>query len=391
MTGALFLWGWLLAAPPGPPPPGVGPLLATVEQAIAAGDGPAALAAVEGWDGPAHPLVALARGHALSLAGRHPDAIAAYRAALAGQPDLREAGLGLIGALARAEDWAGLCAELPRWMHLADAEQRTVRLWLAAALGAGDMLLAEEVARRGLVRWPGDEQLRRGLAHALLATDRPRAAAAALRRLLDAHPDDAGLWQRLATADPTLARPALEAAVLVAPDDREARARLVTAQLAAGQTAAALRYAAPLASGPDRVLAVRAAVAAGDVDQAAAWLEGVADRTPEVRRLRARVALARGDRATARRELSALLAIGQTDVRIRLAALERAAGALDRAEALLRQAVAAADPGPAALHLAHLLIQRGQRGPARRVLRAQVARAPGDDAARALLDALEGS
>lgn len=370
-------------------PPQVAALLDAVQTAAGAGDAAAAMAAVEGYTGPAHPLAALARGHALTLAERHAEAAEAYRAALAGDADLRPAGLGLVGALARLERWEELTAELPRWVHAAEADDRTLRLWLAAALGAGDALLAEEIARRGMVRFPADPLFRRGLAHALLATGRPVAAAAALRRLLVAAPTDAELWQRLAAADPAVARPALEAAVLADPDDLEARARLVGALIAADHGPAALRYAKPLAARGDRLLAVRAAVAAGDMAQAAAWLEGVSDRGPVARRLAARIALARGDREAARAALAALLADGHEDARVQLAALERAAGRLDRAEALLRQALPGPAAGPAALHLGHLLIERGRRAEAAAILRRHLAAHPADGAARALLEAIE--
>ncbi len=397
MIGAL-LGLWLLAAPTPaaqPPPSEVGALLTAMRAPLEASDARAALDLLQAYAGPAHPLVDLARGHALTLADRHDEAIAAYRAAVAGDPTSREAGMGLVGALARGERWSALCAELPRWQAVETADAPTLRLWAAAALGAGDMLLAEEVARRAVVRFPNDDALRRALAHALSASGRPAAAAATLRRLLDVTPGDGDLWQQLAVAAPAVSRPALEAAVLADPEARAPRRRLVTALLAAGQGAVALRYAAALLDGradavepADRLLAVQAAVAAGETQRAGAWLVDLPDADPRARRLKARVALTRGDAPAARAELAALLAAGEVDVLLPLAALERAAGRWDRAEALLRQASALERPGAAPLHLAHLLLRRGRRAEAAQVLRQHLARAPADGAARVLLDSL---
>ncbi|MCB9552268.1 MAG: hypothetical protein H6705_10380 [Myxococcales bacterium] len=383
------------ADPPVEAPAAVAELLARVQDAAARSDPPAALAAVDGWTGPAHPLVDLARGHAYALADRLDPAITAYRAALAAEPTLRPAGLGLIAALARREHWPALTTELPRWHDPATADAPTLRLWLAAALGAEDAILAEEIARRALVRWPDEPRFRRGLAHALLVTDRPAAAAAVIRRLIAAEPADPALWQQLAQAAPDAAtrRAALEAAVLAEPTDRPRRAHLVEALLAAGHAPAALAYARPLGATP---LAIRAAVAADATEQATAWLATIpaADRDPPLRRLAARVALARGDRDTARAELAALLAADAADVPVlvQLAALERDAGALDRAEALLRQGAAAPGPeaGLAVAWLAHLLLRRGRRAEAAALLRRHLTAWPADTTARALLTVAEG-
>ncbi|MEZ4430871.1 MAG: hypothetical protein R3F65_00555 [bacterium] len=291
--------------------------------------------------GPAPPtLVDLARGHAYALADHLDPAITAYRAALAAEPTLRPAGLGLIAALARREHWSALTTELPRWHDPATADAPTLRLWLAAALGAEDAILAEEIARRALVRWPDEPRFRRGLAHALLVTDRPAAAAAVIRRLIAAEPADPALWQQLAQAAPDAAtrRAALEAAVLAEPTDRPRRAHLVEALLAAGHAPAALAYARPLGATP---LAIRAAVAADATEQAAAWLAAIpaADRDPALRRLAARVARPRRPRHRPRRARCGLAA-DAVPVLVQLAALERDAGALDRAEALSARAAA---------------------------------------------------
>lgn len=379
------------AEPPAEAPAEVAALLGQVQAAAAAGDRAGALAAIEGWRGPAHPLADLARGHAFALAERYDDAIGAYRGALAVDATLRPAGLGLIGALARAEQWAALCAELPRWHDPASADDKTMRLWLAAALGAEDALLAEEVARRGLVRWPGDGRFRRGLAHALLTSGRRDAAAAALRPLIAASPGDAELWMQLARAsEGEAARLALEAAVLAEPADRRRRARLVEVLLAGGRADAALRYAGPLGA---TSLTVRAALAAGESARAAEWLAELPEGERDGR-LAARVALANGDRVAARAALVALSTGGEADAAalVQLAALERAAGALGRAEALLRQAAARDDPhaSAAVAHLAHVLLSRGRRQEAAGVLRRHLVRHPADETARALLALAEG-
>ncbi|MCB9541360.1 MAG: hypothetical protein H6703_02790 [Myxococcales bacterium] len=290
-------------------PPGVAELLARVQDAAARSDPPAALAAVDGWTGPAHPHVDLARGHAYALADRLDPAITAYRAALAAEPTLRPAGLGLIAALARREHWPALTTELPRWHDPATADAPTLRLWLAAALGAEDAILAEEIARRALVRWPDEPRFRRGLAHALLVTERPAAAAAVIRRLIAAEPADPALWQQLAQAAPDAATRR------AAPRSRRARrTHRPPAPRPPRRSAprrrprpAALAYARPLGATP---LAIRAAVAADATEQAAAWLAAAipaaADRDPRrLRRLAARVALARARPRHARAELAA--------------------------------------------------------------------------------------
>lgn len=385
-------------------------LVNDVAEALGREDAPNALKRVDQWEGDPHPLVDLARGHALMGLERHEHALAAYQAALKTAPTLRPAALGLMNAQARLERYGDLRKSLAEWTNPAEAEVDILRLWLTVAQRTEDLPLTELISRQGALRFPDEEGFRLALARALLDTGRPREAIPLLTRLLDHHPREATWWQALAYAyqladDPEAARPCLEAAVLAAPKDEDLRARFVAAALAAGFKESALAYAAPLARSaqPDRVLlAAQAALQAEDLAQAKRWLAPVIERDTDLsprqreasRRLAARIALGLGDRDAARAHLSALLDGDRVDpqVLLQLAALERAAGALSRAEALLRQGAALDGPGArqATLHLAHLLLQRGRRDEAAACLRRHLVDVPDDEAARQLLSLAEG-
>lgn len=356
-----------------------------------------ALARVDGWTGDPHPLLHVTRGHALIALDRAAEAVSAYDAALALEPTARSAGLGLVGALARLERWDRLADTLPRWAPLTpDAERGTHGLWLSMALGRADLPLAEAVARQAMLRFPSERRFRQALADVLLRTGRPDAARPLLEHALDAHPDEPALWSLLAFAHAEAgradeARASLEAALLLSPEDGDLRARLARARLEAAQPQAALELVEPLAGTPaHRPLAIRVAVEAGDLERAAHWLGAAtaAEQTPALRRLAAQVALGRGDHAAARAHLGALLQVApDATVLVRLAGLERRAGALDRAEALLRRAAGldGAAARLAILHLADLLLARSQPDAAAAILRRHLVDHPDDSAAQQLL------
>lgn len=381
-------------------PIGVAELLEDAGAALERGDAAAALARADAWKGPPHPLIDLVRGHALVRTEQWDAAVKAYRSALAADPDLEPAGRGLMAALARLERFPELTPVLARHAEASRADAQTLGLWLATALNTADLSLAEAVCRHGLLRFPEDVRFRQGLARVLLDTGRPAEAEALLRGLLAATPDDAARWQQLAFARQQRGvspRPALEAALLLTPDDLALRARFVELLLADALYPAAADHADALAHDPaHRMLAARATALAGQADRAAGYLAQVpaALQTSEFHRLAARVALARQDHAAARAALGALLTEGEADGRvlIQLAQLERQAGALARAEALLRQAVARPDAtaGLAVLHLAHLLLSRQRREEAAQLLRTHLAQHPDDPSARRLLAAAGG-
>lgn len=392
----LVLLPCLAQGAPTPVPQPVAQHVQAISDALAQGDHARAVTLSAGWTGAQHPLVHLVRGHALSAADKTDAAVAAYEAALRADPTLKPAAMGLINTLARADRWDAVRPLVARWIDPARANSSGVRLLLSAALETGDRPLAEAVARQGMLRFPDAVQFRRGLAHVLVEAGRGREAESHLRWLLRAAPADPVLWQQLAYTRqrrdaPT--RAALEAAVLSAPDDPALRQRLLAAQLSAGQHAAAIAHAEILMAGqptPRQVeLSVQAAVDNGAWDRAQRWIA----RAPGLTRLAVRIALATGDLKAARAGLGQLLR-GEPDdgpVLLQLAVLERRAGALNRAEALLRQAAALPDPTRriADVQLANLLAHRGRAAEAVARLRAHLGRHPGDATARRLLDAIQ--
>jgi tetratricopeptide (TPR) repeat protein len=372
-----------------------------------AGDVATALKSLEGYRGPAHPLLSLALGHAYARSDRQEDAEKSYRQALALDPLLHEAGLGLAGLAARREDWSAARQLLAAHCD-ANADDRALLLYAQAAWRTGDARLATVLTQQGLVRFPDQPGFRRLDLALLIQARRWAEAAAAARSALAIAPRQAELWRQLAYCEqeaghPETAVAALEAAWLV-DQDPTTRRRLAEAQLALGQATAALPHFRALVGEPARpesladaglmAVSARAAADGGEPALARAWLAAVPppQRDRGMCLLTARLALQAGDAQAAEVALEPLLGQGEADPAVLRWAgnLAEKRGDAARAEALYRQAAGCdgAQARLATLNLAHLLHRDGRSEEALKLLAIHLDRHPDDAQARALWEVL---
>lgn len=384
-------------------------LAKTLDAARQAGDAAGALQALAGYRGPAHPLLSLALGHAYARNDQPEAAEQAYRQALALDPLLHEAGLGLAGLAARREDWPAAVKLLAAHCD-ANADERALLLYAQAAWRTGDARLATVLTQQGLARFPDQPGWRRLDLALLIQARRWAEAGAAARSALAAAPRQAELWRQLAYCEqeaghPETAVAALEAAWLV-DQDPATRRRLAEAQLALGQAPAALTHLRALVGEPARpeaaadaglmAIAARAAADGGEPALARAWLEAVpaARRDRGVCLLAARLALQEGDDQAAETALQPLLLQGEADPAVLrwAGSLAEKRGDAARAEALYRQAAGCdgAQARLATLNLAHLLHRGGRSDEALKLLAVHLDRHPDDAQARALWEVLRG-
>lgn len=360
-----------------------------------------ALRRIAAYTGPQHALVLLARGQAHQRLGQAVEAEAAFNQALAADPSLVQARLGLAQCAATREDWKAASRLAAGAIDPAHAERELLVFLANTALRAGDGRLATLAAQAGIVRFPDDQNLRRIELAVLVQSGRAEDARQAVLGLLAMTPNDVELWRHLAWAaqethrdDESLA--AQEAAMLLAPGDRSLRRQLAETQLARGLTQAAFTTVTPLIGVPPSaqsvddptlmLLASRAAAETGDLAQARAWIATVppAARTRLIHIQVARLAVQAEDEATAAEALDTLIATGEQDPSVLTwaAALAERRDDLARAEMLYLKA----GTQPAArLRLAALYLKQQRRDEAATVLATYLVAHPEDAQAKALL------
>ena len=353
-----------------------------------------------------HALRHLLLGHAHVRQSAFDQAAAAYQQALAMDPAMTEAGLGLAQVRFRQERWRDAADLLGRYVSTDTCEADLLVLYAQAARELADAALARLLVDKGVLRFPGDARLRQLDLAVAVDEDDTEAVRRAVRYLLDREPTDADLWQRLAWVEARGQEDAgrlvaLEAAVLCAPDNLEHRRALLAALLAAGNWPTVLARGRALLAGP---MAGRAAadidlmdllVRAADAGAADATLRAWIDRVPEAERTRAmqiadaRLALRQAKPEAARAILGRLIALGDTDPAVFLWAGHLAEQAEDWTEARTLYDHARTLPGRdarlATLYLARLDIRRGREAEAGRLLRSYLNDYPEDAAARSLL------
>ncbi|MBL7140854.1 MAG: tetratricopeptide repeat protein [Planctomycetes bacterium] len=353
-----------------------------------------------------HALRHLLLGHAHVRQSAFDQAAAAYQQALAMDPAMTEAGLGLAQVRFRQERWRDAADLLGRYVSTDTCEADLLVLYAQAARELADAALARLLVDKGVLRFPGDARLRQLDLAVAVDEDDTEAVRRAVRYLLDREPTDADLWQRLAWVEARGQEDAgrlvaLEAAVLCAPDNLEHRRALLAALLAAGNWPTVLARGRALLAGP---MAGRAAadidlmdllVRAADAGAADATLRAWIDRVPEAERTRAmqiadaRLALRQAKPEAARAILGRLIALGDTDPAVFLWAGHLAEQAEDWTEARTLYDHARTLPGRdarlATLYLARLDIRRGREAEAGRLLRSYLNDYPEDAVARSLL------
>ena len=375
---------------------------------------------IDAWKGDAHPLLLLARGQArvrlaqearepqrtLELHGAHED----FSHALALEPTLKQAHLGLAQSAALTEDWKTASREVAAGCDPLSADSSLIEFQSQAALRAGDWRLATLAVQEGILRFQDDQALRRIEIAVLVHGKRIEDAHQAILALLAQNPQDAELWRDLSWAaresgHEEEALSALEAALAVTPGDQVLRRQLASAQLAGGMPQAAYDTVAPLVGQPPRdaaleddalmLLASRAAADGGELSQARAWLHAVppAKRSRAQRLASARYAVQAGDSVDANAALDELIAAGEHDAVVLTwaASLAENAGDSARAETLYLRALSSDQPGsgPAALHLVAFYLAHGRHDEARTVLATYLVKKPEDAQALALQAQLE--
>lgn len=384
------------------------PILASAEDALSADDPKRALEALARWKGDPDSIHALLRGAAHQALSQQAEAEAAYRAALALDPELRAARVGLARALVAQRSWNEAAEVLGALVDVEKGTAPELGLYARVAFERGDLRLASLLVERGMVRFPNDRGFRRlDVALALERGDWTTAREAA-RALLAQNPGDGRVWRQLAAAverveaDDLVRLATLEAAALANPGDAGLTRRHALAQLEAGHAMAALAVLEPrIEARPQDAelleLGARIADAAGVPERARGWLARVPEdaRSEAMRLLEARLALDAGEDAAARRALEALIRSGRASSQVYLWAgqLAERAGDFVEAEAAYGQAASAKDPAgqTATLYLASLLSRRAQPERAREILTVYLAAHPEDRAARALLEVIAGA
>jgi tetratricopeptide (TPR) repeat protein len=353
-----------------------------------------------------HALRHLVLGHAHLRQSALEPAAAAYRRALAMDPAMTEAGLGLAQVRVRQERWRDAADLLGRHLDAGACPADLLFLYAQTARSLEDGRLARLLVEKGIARFPSDARFRRmDLALAVDEGD-AKAAARAAEYLLAASPGEADLWRHLAWARGEMDEPAgriaaLEAAVLCDGSDLVTRRALLAAELAAGNWPTVLARGRDLLAGPlaetaaadvDLMDVLVRAADAGEADAALqAWLGRVPSpkRTRAMRVAEARLALRKGQRGRAREILKQLIGMGDAGPSVFLWAGHLAEQAEDWAEAAAyydhARSFEGRDGRLATLYLARLHIRRGRDAEAVRLLQSYLAERPEDAVARSLL------
>ncbi len=353
-----------------------------------------------------HALRHLVLGHAHLRQSALVPAAAAYRKALAMDPQMTEAGLGLAQVRVRQERWRDAAELLGKYLDVDACSADLLSLYAQAARALEDGRLARLLVEKGIARFPSDARFRR--MDLALAVDEGDAAAAAraASHLLAQSPADADLWRHLAwargeTGETTGRIAALEAAVLADPADLATRRALLAAELAAGNWPTVLARGRALLAGPladataDDVDLMDVLVRAADAGEADATLRAWMDRVPPPKRTRAmrvaeaRLALRKGERGRAREVLKQLIEMGDAGPSVFLWAGHLAEQAEDWTEAVTyydhARRFEGRDGRLATLYLARLYLRRGRDAEAARLLRSYLKVRPEDAVARSLL------
>ncbi len=405
-----------LAAADLPAPPPSTEALVALHGAQSETDPAKALAILLAYKGPDHAWVETLRGQLsrqLAQSDADPaarfrhlaDAQSAFAAAVALDPSLRQAHLGLAQLAAERGDYRTAGAEIGVGLEWADASAAELKFAAQCALQCEDWRLATVIAQQGMERFPTDPDFRHLELVELVRGGRADEARQALTALLAQNPLDGTLWRQLAWADNEThhddeAVAALEIALQLAPDDRDLRRNLAASQLSHGMPQAALATVRPLMDvGGDHAptdaalseFAARCADEAGQPHLGRAWLQAIPvdQRSRSARLLAARLAVHDDDAAAAVAALKELTSQGEHDASVLAWAGQVAEQAKDAAAAESFYLLAAGSDQPAAaaagLRLVALYLKQDRMADARTQLATHLAKYPGDDQARALL------
>lgn len=394
------------AAEPVKLPPELAKALQDAQADLRAGRAAEAVTRLTGYTGDDHALRHLLLGHAHARQSRWPQAIAAYRKALAMDATLADAGVALAQAYAATGRWKQAAALLGEYLNVDTCGNDQLLVYAQVADRLEDHRLTRLLVDKAVARFPTDARFRRMDLALLLDAEDFAAATPLARQMLRDQATDAGLWDQLAfvydrkSHSANLAA-ALEAALLCQPNDLDRHERFLSAQLSAEHALAVVRHGKALLAGPlgkqaqARTtlmgLLIQAADLTEDDQTLAAWLALVppAKRTPAMQVTRARWALRQNKTTEARQALGQLIEAGKATPDVLLWAGHLAERQKDptAAQALYEQARTATGPRGrlATLYLASLHIRSGQRRRAKKLLQDHLASHPADPQARSLL------
>ncbi|TVR14015.1 MAG: hypothetical protein EA401_05420 [Planctomycetota bacterium] len=321
------------------------------------------------------------RGRVSALEDAWREAEVHFARALEHQADYRPAAEGRIQALAMLEDWPALRRMIGPWLEHADSPAPWWRAAAHAAWEDNDALIAEDIARRGLGRYPDDIVLGRILALAMEDIGDPQRSIAAWQRVANHAQAEAEDWYYLShSLDRAEQHSQARRAMLIAHQLDPNHPSIADSYLAmlmdhdfaddAYQLAHTLLAGAVSEARPQRLLmAARSAEAKGAHTTAIAWLEAIdhEQRTTAWQLLYARSQAATGEPTVALEAIDQLIAQGQADANLRLWAAQLAwqEDILDQAEAHLRAVLARSTTDRSILqrtrmHLMRLLMQQGR-------------------------------
>jgi len=391
---------------------------AVLHQAQDEADPAKALAILDAYQGPAHPLITLMRGQLhLTLADRGTDQLShrneaerAFTAVADQEACHHNAHIGLAQIAGARGDWKSAEEHCAQALSVEHASSGELVFYAQAATRAQDWRLASTLTQLGMMRYPAAKMFRQLEVVVLLQSERCDEARQGLLALLGSDPADASHWRQLAWCDRELKRDdealaALELASLSAPADVQIARALAESQLGANLPLVALATLRPLIGEPARTealsdprlieLGVRAAQAAGEVALGRSWLEAVpqAERTRSQQLLAARLAVQAGDNAAAGAALDALIASGERDGAVLVWAGHLAEQGKEdaRAEAFYAQAAAGdgAAAGNATLRLGSLYFRQQRWDEASTLVSTYLARHPEDREAKRLQELID--
>lgn len=227
-----------------------------------------ALALLDAYKGPAHPLITLMRGQLhLALAERGTDQQAhrseaerAFTAVADQEACHHNAHIGLARIAGARGDWKAAENHCAQALSVERATSGELEFYAQVATRAQDWRLASTLAQLGMMRYPASTMFRKLEVVVLLQSERRDEARQALLALLADDPADASHWRQVAWCDRTLKRDdealaALELASLSAPGDVPSARALAEAQLGANLPLVALATLRPLIGEPARPVA----------------------------------------------------------------------------------------------------------------------------------------
>ncbi len=317
-----------------------------------------------------HALIELYKGLAYNEQNKLPEARQAFEKSLQLNPKQREAGLALLNLHIHEEQWTAAIENCGQWIQPHTSLVNELILYAQVAIRCQNLILAEEISRVGMLRFPTNTTIRDILLSVLIQMKNYDRAFIHLQSDLMQNPEDAQKWQDLAAiqSERNISRSEqrvyYEAALLKQPSNLSLRESLARLQLDAGQTAAALSHARILVTDKPTdytVFALHCAMNHHAYQEAHHYLDTIPEeeRTPTIQQMAVQLALAEKDHDSALTTIAHILEAGHHDdaLFIQAALLFEEKQEPHKAESFYRQCIQNGGPNAdnAQLYLARLL------------------------------------